>query len=364
MQTERRCPGRLPSGTLRVRFRGRGMTDKIFLDWHDWYNLQEDLKLHLDEVKQDAVRTNVDAEGQTRLALIAKHENIRRLQKFLTDLDPDLSHQKDISIDVIEKLNELIQEVERENSALGNAPLHNYTEKNTVQFDNCRDKCDHQNQTDEFNNYFKLIGDNWRVKFKGSKEINIKATKPIRTLVEYLRNPHKPLNRADLQLQLYADPANNQSGKTQQPIMADNYGTNKNNSCDVNEALTPEVREATEKEAMRLHVEIEAALKQGKDREEDTKSNIEKYEKLQITLQREYNAKLDNKGKIAWNIIKDKTEIHKMSQLTQKELARAVKSIKKHPELKDLAAHLEKYLIKNRDCYRPPPDFPDWHICT
>ncbi len=206
-------------------------------------------------------------------------------------------------------------------------------------------------------NYFILHGDNWRVRFNGGYETDIKAAKSIRTLVEYLRNKGKQLGRAAVYLALHGGSSNN--------LQTEKFKDKKDQSvgrytCDVNESITPEIRTKIGSETHYLFEQIEKANRRGEEEKADKLEN--KFNGLKTSLRKNYNATLRGNGTIIWGACKDKTERDKMATNTQKHLKRAVGIIRKKKSLDGLAEHLEKYLLKNKDYYNPPADFPCWYI--
>lgn len=202
-------------------------------------------------------------------------------------------------------------------------------------------------------NYFILSGDSWKVRFEGGEEKIVNALAPIKTVVEYLRNPGKILQPSEVYRALHAS----QSSQT-----SANYDTRPTASvCDLNRDTTKTLTATAIKDYSEdLSEMIERKnLFYEQSKTEDAEALEEKIEKVLATLESEYSAKFDGKtGKL---ISANRTPRGRdlAAENTHTHIKRAIQQLK---YIKGLPEHLEKYLLKNKNIYQPPKHFPKWLI--
>jgi hypothetical protein len=117
-----------------------------------------------------------------------------------------------------------------------------------------------------------------------------------------------------------------------------------------------------EEDAKELISRIAYAKKKGEiDRAEELDDN---FKKLIEHLKKKYAAIMDlASGKIiSYNRVAKGRNL--ALEETQRNLRRSMEYLKstQHEGLVNLAEHIIEFLIKNKNIYKPPKDFPSWHI--
>jgi hypothetical protein len=195
----------------------------------------------------------------------------------------------------------------------------------------------------------------WNIRFNSGKKYTIDDSKPIRSLLEYLRNPGNKMDRAEVYNRLHVfqpEPAK---------IDADQEGLQISRANDLQKDPT---KTLTQKEVdyfneylASSNSNIERLILQGETEEADKEGD--KVKNMISRLKKDYNAKFDPEGSkiIDWN--KVQKEKDRAAENIKKHLDRAVEELKCVPGLFE---HLTECLIKNKDIYLPPENFSEWKI--
>ncbi len=208
-------------------------------------------------------------------------------------------------------------------------------------------------------NYFILRGDFWRVRFNGGKEVDIKDTKAIRTLVAFLeRQKGEEIDCADLYTRLHFEGVNDiptTNDDREEYTQVDNKH---------NEVADPEMRTTVGNKMKELIQGIEIA---------EAKGDFSKAEKLETQLEtskkflrEEYNAIVRDNGSIKWNHCQFKGGRERKAENITRQIDRLIEKFKRDEERAELGEHLKKYLRKNyfkgKMGYTPPDGFQEWVV--
>ena len=225
-------------------------------------------------------------------------------------------------------------------------------------------------------NYFIFSGDGWKVRFNGGKHGYLHNSQRIKTLVEYLQSPNKPLNKAEMYIRLCSSGAVPEQVDESESLDSNNGDSNKihsDNQSDLPTILLP-IKKLSDQDKEKYIDSFKLLLDQYQKYEAikslEGKDNAEtKITKFCDILNKEYGASCDReKGKIIW--LKNTTERDESTRAAEnisRHIGRAIENIEKLEKLGQLTGlsdHLKKYLKRKSSIYNPPPDFPGWYIAT
>ena len=336
---------------------------KKFDGWFGWYALKKELFLNIRITESLATRTNVDAKEQEQLIINAEIKNIHMLKDYSTSLDVNFSEYDELHHEVTTELNELTKRVLQKNAALGNREIPGLSKLFLRLLDTPLDTPELRKSTQsstESGNYFIKNGDVWHVRFGGGAEVLLKENVNLRTLAEYLMNPHKDIDPVEVYRRLHAESLPSSSNVYIDPNDFDNNSLNIQIRVNCDEVYDAPARKRIEGETIELAERIEEAITKGQKKLGDELSD--KFEQMKDWLKKD-NADLKDNGRIIWGNLKFNTERSKTSGLIYKHLKRAQNKCKQK-NLNGLAEHIEKYIINQGYCYRPPDGFPEWDIKT
>lgn len=211
----------------------------------------------------------------------------------------------------------------------------------------------------EFPNSFIKIDDKyWRVKFEGDKEVIINDGTSIKTLLEYLRNEYRLLDKTELYSRLHTEPDHLLRASTEEQSV---HGFEGMDGQDNYEVLDDKGREDIEEGTVDLVDRIETKKKIGKL--EESEELQDKLEKAAEGIKISYGGDVDLvTGKISWP--RNNTTFKKANR-TSENIPRHINNAKalfKKKGMTNLYNHLDNYLNATRSIYSPPNDFQGWHI--
>ena len=199
-----------------------------------------------------------------------------------------------------------------------------------------------EEQSPDSQNYFILEGDYWRVQFNGEEKRIIKDSVNIRTLVEYLQNPWKEIDKIELYKCLHS--SGEQENTPESPI---------ERISDSDKVTYGKAFKELLDQYPRSNVVI------GIEKQEESDQKLTQF---CDHLQREYGATCErDTGKILWpKILIERNSYIRNIELVNKQIKRALNMIV-GKKMTELSTHLEKFLKIKDSIYDPPDDFPEWH---
>lgn len=213
-------------------------------------------------------------------------------------------------------------------------------------------------------NYFIHCDGGWRVRFNRSNEFYLKEVGYIKTLIEYLQNPGKVLNKRELFSRLISTGSvNSKEGILKELELTSESPIKKISSGD----------RRTYQDAFKKLLEDHETFENLPllEKQEMTEGEIEKTEDIILRfincLKVEYGASCDReKREIIW--LKNATERSQNTRSVEnipKHINSAIKAFKRIEAkggLSGLSDHITKFLDKKNSIYNPPQDFPGWHV--
>lgn len=207
-------------------------------------------------------------------------------------------------------------------------------------------------------NYFILSGDYWKVRFNGGSETIVGAKAPIKTIVEYLRNPHKHLSHSQVYTALHCQQATPTHSEPDTMAATTNVsGLNRDDTKVLSATIIQQCKESVSEmiERKKLYT------KQGKT--DDVDKIEEEIEKLVTPLNTEYGVILDTETGEVISANRNANGRDQAAENTNLHIKRAIKLLN---NVEGLPEHIKDFLVRNKNTsshiYRPPQDFPQWTI--